>query len=822
MPWFNKLHYAFRQLRRSPSVTLVAVISLALGIGANTSLFELANRVLFHPLDVLQPERLVSVVDGDAASQRWSENSFREYTMYRDNTSAFSGVAASSETSAGLSAGEIARPVTISSVTRNFFDVLGVHPSLGAAFTGADVPMGSDDGQLVIGHSLWVSAFAADPKVVGRVVRLNGTPFTVIGVSPEGFNGISLGTIDAWVPIQAVRLLAVGFNVGSQLSLTEDNMRWLRVTARMKPGITTEAAAANIVAVRNTIAYPKDQLGPDGRMPTALVSTVSTVSVLGNDAGKFVMLLGGVVAFTLLIACANLATLLLATGTARAREFAVRTALGAGRARLIGQLVAESTLLALIGGGAGLLVASWTGELLKSFGSAPGLPLTAVVRDPGLGSVLIALALALVTSVLIGLTPALVVTARDPSATLGLRYRGETRGHSRARSLLLGTQIALALVLLSGAGLFARSLRNALALDLGFKPEGLSVVGFNLGQQRYDSARAASFYTDLVSRLQATPGIERSTLARVIPVRAAGSRSSAWADGPTGPHNVGEHSFNVVDPSYFATLEIPIVRGRPFETADNARAPGVVIVNEAMAKLAWPGEDAVGKRFWFGSPTDGPALTVVGVAKNSTYRSLRENGLPYYFLPLAQNFSFSGLSTMRVAFRSPLPPERAIAAVHAVIRSIDPELPLIQAQTVQQQMAVLLTTQQMGAAILGTLSGLGLILALFGLYGVVSYSVARRTHELGIRIALGAGAANVVRLTLSEGMRPVLVGAGIGIVLVIALARAATNFLYGVNARDPLTLAGATLVLLGVAAASMLVPARRATRIEPTQALREE
>ena len=386
----------------------------------------------------------------------------------------------------------------------------------------------------------------------------------------------------------------------------------------------------------------------------------------------------------------------------------------------------------------------------------------------------------------------------------------------------MGVQIALALVLLTGAGLFARSLRNALALDLGFDMDRLALVGFNLGQQRYDSARARAFYHDLVDRAAASPGIQYAALAARVPVRAAGARSSAWTQGPDAPQNMGEQSYNFVGPGYFETLGIPIVRGRAFTSADEDRAPLAVIVNEAFAEKAWPGQDALGQRFWYGNPQDSPAIVVIGVARNSKYRSLRENGLPYFYLPMWQHFAEAGLSTMRLVFRSRAGTDQSLVTIRGVVRSLDPALPLFQAESAAAQLGVLLAAQQMGTTILGALSAIGLVLALSGLYGVVSYAVARRTHEIGVRIALGARTRDVLRLMLGQGMRPVMWGTLSGVALVYVLGKTASSFMYGVAPRDPFTLFAASAILLAVCVAAMLTPAVRATRIEPTRALREE
>ena len=816
------VQYALRQIRRYPGLAVLAVLSLALGIGANTALFELANRALFKPLDVPRADRLASVTDGDAASGRWRENSFREYMAYRERATAFSGVAASSQTNAALAAGDLTRLIVVSPVSRNFFDVLGVVPALGSFFGGPDIASGSEDAQVVLGDGLWRGGFAADRSIVGRTIRLNGRAFVVIGIAPRGFNGLELGSVDAYVPLHAVPILApTPASDPNDVSLTNDKLRWLRVTGRLAPGATIQQAAASIDAVRSAIPYAPDQLPPGGRMVTSTVPTVSTIALLGSDGGIFVLLLGGVMIFTLLIACANLATLRLATGAARAREFAIRTALGAGRGRLVRQLVTESTVLALLGGGVSLLVASWTADLLRSFPSAAGLSFSTMVRDPGLGTVAVALLLALACSILIGLLPAIAVTTRGPATSLMTRHGGETLGRSRLRSWLMGTQIALALVLLTGAGLFGRSLRNAMSLDVGFRTDRLAVVAFNLGLAGYDSARAQTFLTTLVERAGAAPGIERVALAERVPVRAAGARSSAWIERAGVPTNLGEESFNLVGPGYFETVGIAIQRGRAFAASDDAGGANVVIVNEALAARAWPGEDALGKRFWFGDPTNSPSM-VVGVARNSKYRSLRETGLPYFYLPIGQHFHQARLSTLRIVFRSATPTEQSIAQMRQIIRSLDPELPLIQAESVIAQLGSLLGAQRLGTTILGLLSLIGLGLALSGLFSVVSYAVARRTHEIGVRIALGAQARDVVRLTLGQGIRSVLLGALAGSVIVLLLGRVATSFLFGVAPRDPLTIGVAVVVLLAVSVAAMLMPSLRATRIAPTQALREE
>ncbi|MEJ7812816.1 MAG: ABC transporter permease [Gemmatimonadaceae bacterium] len=818
------VRYAVRQLKKAPGLTIVAVLSLALGIGANTALYQIADRVLLRPLPVTDPSRLVTVVDGPPESGRTYESSYREFLTYRREATAFSDLAASSGTTLALS-GELATArVAAEMVTPNYFRVLGIAPAAGRWLVGdvsdRAVP-GDAEPAVVLADRVWRSAFGADPRVIGKTVKLNGAPFTVVGIAPAGFVGNDLGAAaDVWIPLLAQPLIATGAQSPTQFDRTSDQSRWLRITGRLRPGATIASAGASLLTVRQRLYDPA--LHGDNPPTVSAVSTLSAVITGGRaDLNKFLVLLLAVVGLTLLIACANLATLLLARGAARTQEMGVRAALGAARGRLVRQLVTESAVLALLGGAAGVLVASWTTDLLRPYVLPGGVRVDAVATGLNGGTIIVAFALSLLTSLLVGLAPAIAATGRDAAPVMHVRASTETRGQSRLRGWLVTAQVALALVLLAGAGLFGRSLRNALALDTGFRVDDIGLLTFNLGEQRYTRERAATFYRELRNQSLAIPGVRGAAVARLVPVEAAGMRSSVLLPGRPQSDSPGEISFNVVGDGFLETMGIPVVRGRTFGESDDERVAPVAIVNEALARRLWPNEDPIGQRFVRGSFAR-PPFTVVGVARDSKYRSLREDRLMYFYLPLAQNYDNAGLARMNLVLRSAGRVDAALVGASSVLRAMDPELPVHRSETMTAHLGALLMPQRMGTTVLGFLSLLGVILAVTGIYGVVAYAVARRTREIGVRMALGARGADVVRLVLGQGVVHVVLGVAAGAIVVASASTLAASFMYGVSATDTATIALAAVILAGTSLLAMLVPAWRATRIEPVAALRGE
>jgi putative ABC transport system permease protein len=821
------LRSGVRMLKKSPGFTGVAILSLALGIGANTAIFTIINAVFLHPLPVQDPSQLVEMFTRDTKTVDANTNfqltptSLPNYEDYRDQNTVFTGLAAATFP-LPLNWGGQAEPQQLlgSLVSPNFFDVLGVKAYRGRFFFPDEGKKVGADPVVVLSYALWTRRFGGNAGVVGQTINLNANSYTVIGIAPPNFKGIvSLAPPDVlWVPLSMRDYVLTG-----QLKELENHrrMRWISIVGRLKPGVTVEQARAAMKTVASALEkeYPRDNPGRTCELYPL------NQSALGINQRKQFSLAGGVlmgvVGLVLLIACVNLANLLLAQAAKREKELTLRAALGAGRSRLVRQLLTESTLLALLGGLGGLLIAFWGRKLLWSF-RPPFLPDGSIDLSFDSRVLFFTLAISVLTGLVFGIIPALKASNTDLNEVLKAGGRGGTMGwaHNRMRSLLVVSEIALALVALIGAGLFLRSMQKAQEINIGFEATDLFEYNFDLGALRYEPEHGQQFFREVLERVKTVPGVADATLSAngVLGGGNGGISGTMFREGEQAdPNNRG--TLVVLDdvmPGYFSALHIPALSGRDFTDFDRENTKQVAVINKAMADLVWPGQDPLGKRFTI--VVDPHQYEVIGVVGTTIIGAVGEDPQPVAYFPLRQQYS----PVASLLVRTTGNPEALMGAVRAQVNQIDRNLALTNGQTVGQLLAQGLWASRMGAALLGLFGVLALVLASVGIYGVLSYSVTQRTSEIGIRMALGAQSRQVLKLVLRQGMLLAGVGVLAGVAIALPITSFASSLLYGVSPSDPLTYIVIAVVLLAVALLACYVPARRATRIDPLVALRFE
>jgi predicted permease len=811
------IRYGFRMLLKSPGFTAVAVISLALGIGANTAIFSIINSFLFAPLPVEEPGRLVSIFTTDAKNPGPLPVSHYNFLDYRDKSDAFSGILAYNFANVNLNrGGGDSKQLFALVVTGNYFDVLGVKPIQGRAFIPDEDKTPSTHPVTVLSYASWQRDFGGDPSLVGKTISLNRRDFTVLGIMPKDFTGTDLGGgPDLWIPMMMHN------EMQPDLALFYDNRRGLafNLIGRLKPGATLEQAQASMSALASQLEqeYPKDNEGRNVRLVPLLQARIDP----GGDGEtvKTSKILMSIVIIVLLIACANVTNLLLARATRRRREIAIRLAIGASRARLIRQLMTESMVLSIVGGAIGFLAALWTKDVISSLVPFGGGPNASAIRldTPVL---LFALAITIASGLLFGLAPALQASRPNLVSTLkgeSTQPVGQRGFRLNLRKALVVLQVALSLFALITAGLFVRSLQKAKEVNPGFITDNVILFGFNLGREGYSEVQGKQFHRQVLERVGAAPGVQAATIARDRPF-GGGFQRSVFIEGqepPPGGRGVLVQT-NDIGPRFFETLGIPIQQGRDFSDTDNEKAPQVVIINEAMASRFWPGQEAIGKRFKFFGDQD--YRQVVGVARDSKINSLTEPRRPFVYIPLLQEYP----PQITLEVRTLSDPKSMVAALRSEIQSIDPTLSVLNVQTLNDRVEQSLRGERTQATLLGAAGALALLLASVGLYGVMAYSVAQRTREIGIRMALGASRKDVMGLVLKQGVALVSAGVVIGLTAAFLLTRLIASSLFGVTAVDPVTFAGTSALLVGVSLLASYIPARKATKVDPMIALRYE
>ena len=796
------LRFGLRLLRKNPGFTAVAVFTLALSIGANAAIFDVVNGVLLKPLPYKEPDRIVRVFENSPRFPKFPISP-ANFLDYRERNDVFDDFATFARGDLDLSVNDRPERLTGMRVSNGFFHLLGFEPELGRAFLPVDEINGNEH-VAVISRALWERSFGKDANIIGAPVTMSGMSFTIIGVIGSGLQHVggdyhSLphgGNVDVWWPLT--------------MDPKVRTSHFLNAIGRLRPGITREQAEArmNVIAQQLEEQHPEDK---DWR-----ISLVPLRDEIVGGAQTMLLILFGAAGFVLLIACVNIANLLLATATVRQKEIAVRTALGAGRLRLVRQMLTESLLIAVAGGVAGLLVARWGIEALVALGPKQIPRLHMLSLD--WRTFAFALTASLLTGALFGLAPALQISKVNLNESLKEGGRGSSGGsrHNRLRGLLVIAEVSLAFVLLIGAGLLMRTFFYLQNVDPGFNPERVLTGTIELPGARYSTGRkASSFYRELIGRLAALPGVQGAAATSDLPWTGYDENTSFGIEGRQFSDNeYPSAQYHFATPDYFRTVAIPLLEGRFFSEADDADAPRVIVINKSMADRYWPDADAVSKRVRLWGETRMIA-GIVGDLKDSP-GELRAK--PGFFFPVNQQAP-SGLVLVVRTERDPM---SLLAAMRSEIAALDKELPLSDVRTLEQIARAAVARTRFTMLLLSVFAGVALLLASVGIYGVVSYSVTQRTHEIGIRVALGAQRRDVIGLVARQGMTLVVAGMGAGLAAALVLTRAMSSLLFGVSAADPITFAGIAVLLMGVALGACFVPARRAMKMDPMVALRHE
>ncbi len=807
------LRYAVRALKGSPGFTAIALLSLALGIGANTAIFSIVNEVLIREVPLREPGDLVEIYTTEEAGQL-SVSSWADYPDVADLTEVFAGVVGYEMTFASVDTEEGSQPVMAELVSGNFFSELGVPVAMGRGFTREEDQVPGRDAVVVLSHRYWLESFGGSAGVIGQTLRLKGRPFTVVGVASERFKGLwPVISPDLWTPRMMADHFALFASETSNLENRGNHTMFLK--GRLRDGVSVDQAreALGTLAVRLREIYP-DAWG-DGETFEALPTLDVRIHPLVDRAlVPVAALLMGVVGLVLLIACTNLAGFLLARGADRQRDLAVQVALGARRGRLIRQMLTETLLLSALGGALGVALAYW---LLGLFSRVELPSLITLHLSFGLDSKVLGFAAlaSLGAGLFFGLLPALASTRTDVAGVLKDESGALAGGKRRTllRSGLVVSQVAVSLVLLVSAGLFVRSLVNAQSIDPGFHAPEAGMVWLDLSG-RYSPEEARVAYRELRERALQLPGVEAAALASRLPLGQSVGTTGFTIPGVEPPPGRDNHSADIteVGPGYLDLMRIPLLSGRGIEASDVHGSESVVLVNEAMAHRFWPGEDPVGKVMERGSTE----LRIVGVTRTTKVRTLGEPPRPQVLFPLGQEYS----PIVAVVARGREQPEMVVNRLRGLVREFDPDISIMNGSTMEQHLSIMLLAPRAAAALLAVLGFVALLLASIGLYGLVSYAVSRRNREVGIRISLGADPRDVIRALVGGGVRLVAWGITLGLLLALGATRLVRGFLYGVGATDPLTFVGVPLLFAGITLLAAYVPARRASRVDPVEALR--
>jgi putative ABC transport system permease protein len=804
------LRFGIRTLVKSPGFAIVALLTLALGIGANSAIFSVVNAILLRPLAYKNPDQLVLINHNYQKINLKASVSAFGYAHYRDNAKSFESLAALTGWAANLTGEGEPERLTGQVVTANFFQMLGSQAAMGRTCAPGEDQEGKNR-VLVLSYGFWQRRFGGDPNILNKQLTLNGENYTVVGVMPQGFQfGREVGQVnDLWSPIVFTP---------QQLSSNSITNEFLNVLGRLRPGVTQQQAQAEM---SNIAANLRQQYMPGADATNWDLLLTSFRELVVGDIRLMLWIVMLVVGFVLLIACANVANLLLARAASRQKEIAIRTALGAGRWRVIRQLLTESVLLSVVGGAIGLLIGYWGVKALV------GLNADRIPRANEISLdwrvLLFTFGVAILTGILFGIVPAIQTAKADLHEALkeGGRSAASTT-KQWVRSTLVVVEIAMALAVLVGAGLLVKSFLRVQQVNPGFNPQGLLTMHLSLPASKYqDAPRRASFYKQLLSDISTLPGVHSAGAVSVLPLSGSGSSGSFRIEGRDVPQGQSlPHGARwAATPGYFKTMGIPIVRGRYFEERDTADSMPVVIIDEALAQKYWPGEDPVGKRITFqGGPNNPIWREVVGIVGHVKFIDLEGESRAQYYIP-HQQISQPG---MAVVVRTPGDPNALAGVVHGMVRSADKELPIFRMRTMDQFVADAMAQRRFAMLLIGIFAGLAMLLAAVGLYGVMAYSVTQRTHELGLRMALGAQGSDVLKLVVKQGMTLAGAGLALGVAGALALSRLMKTLLFNVSATDPLIFVVIAATLAAVALLACFLPARRATKVDPMVALRYE
>ncbi len=800
---WNDVKYAVRSYAKTPSFTLAVIATLALGIGASTAIFSMVNGILLRPLPLADPDRLLYINEFNPAGSRISV-SWPTYLDWVQRARSIESIADSREESLTLTGVERAQRIRSRRVTAGFLRVIGAHPARGRDLS-PDADRAGAPGEVLISDGFWRTRLGMDVNAIGKTLILDHVVYTVVGVLPPDFQYVR--------PYDM--LVSMGPIAGTPQLVERANHSGFYAIGRLKPGVTVEAADKEFKAINASLEreYPKSNAGITARAERLADRVVA-------DIRPTLLALVGAVGFLLLIACVNVANLLIARGASRQHELAVRAALGGGRGRLIAQLLVESTMISAAGAVLGVSAAFWLLRALIAV-APEGLPRIDAVHLDGS-----ALAFALISAAIcgmgFGLFPAFQASGVDgQQALVRIRASGSSAATHRLRRALIVVETALAVVLLAGAGLTARTLRQLTRLDTGFAPDHLLTMRVMLAGDQWTEARRRNFFSDFSDRLRTIPGVTKATLAFSLPIDGSNWNSVFVALDKPAPIRAETPSaaFSPVGPGYFDTLGMRLVRGRVFDDRDSETAPLVVIVNESLARRVWPGEDPVGKQLkqgWFDSKT--PSREVVGIVGDVKFEGLTAETPMQIYLPMRQQPMRSVAAIVRTA----ADPAAITPAIESIVRDLDKDLPLYSVRTMDEVFDTSIARQRMSMLVFAVFASVALTLASIGLYGVVAHGVTERTHEIGIRMALGADERRVIALVIGQGLSMVLVGAIVGLVAALALSQFIESLLFGVKPTDPATFAAMIAMLLAVAALACSIPAWRATKVDPTQALRAE